>query len=258
VWDDPKINWAAAAGCVVRSTWDYQLRRADFLRWADEVDAQILLMNEATVLRWNTHKAYLAALADWAVPTVPTMIVREGDGSAAAAALAGGTSPEVIVKPAIGASASGVGRFARSSEAALTEIVRLSDTGDVLVQPFLEMVRSIGETSVMVIDGKVTHAVRKVPADGDFRVQDHLGGIIRSIEPEPREVQLALDAVAAAQHHLDVDLLYARVDLLPTADGPLLAELELAEPDLSWWAHPRAADRMADAILRRITRPTTA
>ena len=46
------------------------------------------------------------------------------------------------------------------------------------------------------------------------------------------------------------DLLYARVDLLPAADGrPLLAELELVEPSLFHDTDPDSAVRFAAAIL---------
>jgi len=45
-------------------------------------------------------------------------------------------------------------------------------------------------------------------------------------------------------------LLYARVDLIPDADGaPLLVELELAEPSLFLGTAPGSADRFADAIV---------
>ena len=38
---------------------------------------------------------------------------------------------------------------------------------------------------------------------------------------------------------------YARVDLLPTPDGPMLLELELTEPSLFLTTHPDAAARAA-------------
>ena len=38
VWDDPAVDWAAFDLVVVRSTWDYQLRRDAFLAWARRGD----------------------------------------------------------------------------------------------------------------------------------------------------------------------------------------------------------------------------
>jgi hypothetical protein len=45
-------------------------------------------------------------------------------------------------------------------------------------------------------------------------------------------------------------LLYARVDLLPGPDGPLLLELEVTEPYLFLSTAEGAADRFAAAITR--------
>src|SRR5690349_15119149 len=72
VWDDPAVDWAAPAVCVVRSTWDYFHRRDAFVAWAERVAGLTELWNPAPVLRWNTHKRYLADLAARGVPVVPT------------------------------------------------------------------------------------------------------------------------------------------------------------------------------------------
>ncbi|NDB06818.1 MAG: hypothetical protein EBX95_14095, partial [Acidimicrobiia bacterium] len=45
--------------------------------------------------------------------------------------------------------------------------------------------------------------------------------------------------------------LYARVDLLPTADGPIIIELEMTEPSLYVSLGDGAADRFARAVLSR-------
>jgi hypothetical protein len=47
------------------------------------------------------------------------------------------------------------------------------------------------------------------------------------------------------------DWVYARVDLVRTARGPTLMELELIEPDLFLGLGPEAADRLAGALVRR-------
>ncbi len=46
--------------------------------------------------------------------------------------------------------------------------------------------------------------------------------------------------------------LYARVDLLPTADGPVIIELELTEPSLFLEHDSASADRFAAAIAGRL------
>ena len=49
-WDDPGVDWAGFDGVLVRSTWDYPLRRAEFLAW---VRACRATANPAEVLVWE-------------------------------------------------------------------------------------------------------------------------------------------------------------------------------------------------------------
>jgi hypothetical protein len=46
--------------------------------------------------------------------------------------------------------------------------------------------------------------------------------------------------------------LYARVDIVEAARGPLLMELELIEPELYFLYVPEAADRLARLIVERL------
>ena len=34
-WDDPEVDWASYRLALLRSTWDYTERIAEFLAWAD-------------------------------------------------------------------------------------------------------------------------------------------------------------------------------------------------------------------------------
>jgi hypothetical protein len=50
--------------------------------------------------------------------------------------------------------------------------------------------------------------------------------------------------------------LYARIDLIPDAEGrPRVLEVELTEPSLFLSHSDGAADRLAAAIVRRLTKP---
>jgi hypothetical protein len=75
VWDDDIVDWAAFDAVLVRSTWDYPLRRDEFLRWARGCPRTA---NPVDVLVWNTDKRYLDDLARAGVPTVPTLLVPPG------------------------------------------------------------------------------------------------------------------------------------------------------------------------------------
>ena len=75
---------------------------------------------------------------------------------------------------------------------------------------------------------------------------------ITAREPSAAELEVARAVLAAVPGGAD-SLLYARVDLIPGPDGgPTLIELELTEPSLFLRTAPASADRLAEAILKRL------
>jgi glutathione synthase/RimK-type ligase-like ATP-grasp enzyme len=107
-----------------------------------------------------------------------------------------------------------------------------------LLQPFQHAILSEGEISLMVIDGQFSHAIRKTPQAGDFRVQDDHGGSVHA-HRHYVEQQFAEQAVAA----VPFDVLYARVDIIRDNTGKLaIMELEMIEPELFFRYQPEAAD----------------
>jgi hypothetical protein len=90
--------------------------------------------------------------------------------------------------------------------------------------------------------------VRKVPREGDYRIQEGYGGRYAA-EPVTAEVDALARWVVDAT---GAQLFISRVDLLEDDSGALqVAELEACEPDLYFRAVPEAAGPVADAILRR-------
>jgi glutathione synthase/RimK-type ligase-like ATP-grasp enzyme len=118
-----------------------------------------------------------------------------------------------------------------------------------MIQPFLPSLEAEGELSLIYIEGEFSHAVRKRPTPGDFRVQSIWGGTMAPAEAETRHVEVAERALG----QLDEPPLYARVDLVTDLDGnPALIELELIEPNLYLSTDPGAVDRLANATLARL------
>ena len=64
-WDDADVDWLRYGAVVLRSTWDYHHRIAEFTRgWIDRLEAiGARLWNPPRILRWNTDKRYLARLS---------------------------------------------------------------------------------------------------------------------------------------------------------------------------------------------------
>ena len=125
---------------------------------------------------------------------------------------------------------------------------RLLAAEDMLVQPHVPSVATTGELSLVFVDGRCTHAVRKHAAAGDFRVHDDYGGSVVPVEPAAAERAVAEAAIAA----VETPLLYGRVDLVPGPGGPVVMELELVEPDLFLGYAPGAGERLARAIADRL------
>jgi glutathione synthase/RimK-type ligase-like ATP-grasp enzyme len=251
-WDDPAADWAAGL-VVIRSTWDYTRDRDGFVAWAERVPR---LESPAGVVAWNSDKTYLRDLARAGLPVVPTTFIAPGE-SAPLPVLG-----EFVVKPAVGAGSRGAARFADGAvDAAHAHVNALHDAGRVvLVQPYVSDVDSAGETAMVYIDGEFSHAVRKgalLPPEAAHPLdREVLAGtfLLERVEPrEPSVAELALGAevMQVLRERAGADLLYARVDLLPTPAGPVLIEVELIEPSLFLGEDPGAVDRLADAIARR-------
>ena len=100
--------------------------------------------------------------------------------------------------------------------------------------------------SVLFVEGRVTHAVRKTPVTGDYRTQDDFGA-----RDEPVELTVAQRRVVDGVVRRFSELLYGRVDLLDSGDGPVVNEVELVEPSFFFRHGPEAAIRMAEALIRR-------
>ena len=234
VWDDPAVDWSSYDLVVVRSTWDYTLRREEFLDWASSVPR---LSNPFDVLTWNTDKRYLGGLTG--VPVVPTSYVAPGQPFAVPAY-------EHVVKPTVSAGARDTRRFAAGEDSTAHAAALLEAGRTVMVQPYQRAVDDAGETSVLVFRGELSHGARKAPVLVPGLDDPDEVAITRRV-PSAAEVEVARAALAAVPSQ--EPLLYARVDLVPGPDGsPVLIELEATEPCLFLAQDPDAPARFAGAI----------
>lgn len=228
-WDDPAADWAQARLVLIRSAWDYEHRRAEFVGWAHRVQRLTTLANTAQVVEWNTDKIYLLDLVEAGLPVVPTVEV-EDEGELAPAIAAFGRA---VVKPRVGAGGRGVVVFDLEPGGPEELDESQLQPGPWIVQPLVESVRTEGETSVFVLGGAVVSQVQKVPGRGEIRVHEEYGGRSRAVEVSPEAAALAGQTVATAEKLLGTVLPYARVDLMRMPDGTLaVGELEVVEPGL--------------------------
>jgi hypothetical protein len=231
---------APGAEAMTLLVWGYHLDPAAwFERLAGWEAAGVRLHNPAPALRWNTAKTYLCELEQAGAPVIPTLAVDDATAADLGEARRRFGTDILVVKPQIGASAHGA------------EILRPGDTptlpGPAILQPYYASVQTAGELSLMFFGGRFSHAVRKRPGAGDFRVQEEHGGSSVPVTAPP-------EAIRAAEQVLDAapgGLTYARVDLLPDAEGRhRLMELELIEPQLFLAHAPDGGAALGHALVQ--------
>ena len=243
-WDDDGVDWAAADLVAVRSTWDYIHRPDELLAWARRVETTTLLLNGADVFSWNVDKAYLTALGD--VPVVPTVALDGRSGLAQAVAAVGGSA---VVKPRISASGHGV------VVADGPDDPRLDDVDDVpvVVQPLVESIRTEGEHSVFVLDGRAHGRIRKVPPAGDIRAHEFRGATVTAAAARRRRGRRWPSAPSRPPPDmLGRTIDYARLDLLLLDGAWCVGELEAIEPGLYLDVLPSTAEPFADLVVDRL------
>jgi glutathione synthase/RimK-type ligase-like ATP-grasp enzyme len=220
--------------------WGYNRDFARWLEFLDRAEAERWpLANPAALLRWNSDKAYLVALADAGVPVVATRRVEALDEAELALAR-DAFGDALVIKPPVSAAADGTHRLAAGDPIPAAALGR-----PMMIQPFLASIADEGEYSLILFAGQFSHCVVKRPRAGDYRVQPHLGGSEQPCAPPAGAIALANAALAAAPARAS----YARVDMLRDRDGQLaIIELELIEPAL-WLQHsPDAGAAFASTL----------
>ncbi|KQT95002.1 hypothetical protein ASG49_07830 [Marmoricola sp. Leaf446] len=249
-WDDPRVDWAGYDRAVLRSTWDYPERLAEFLPWLDRVAAATDLVNPPATVRWSLDKHYLRDLDAAGVPITPTTFLLPGEP----ADLDGLDGGDFVVKPAVGAGSRDTATYGpEHHDVALAHVARLHAADRaVLVQPFLASVATDGEWPLVYLQGRFSHAASKrvaVPRAG--AVED----LFAAETNAPHEATADQVAVGDAAMEVVVGLLgtpaYARVDVVRDDDGGCcVLEVELVEPSLFLaQAEPAAVDRLVSALV---------
>ncbi len=250
VWDDP--TWLQKDGpentdaVIFRSAWDtWQSddRHKQFLSFIETVDARAPhLFNSADILRWCLMKTGMDDLAALGIDLPKTVAISKPE-EAERILIKQGWS-KAVLKPAIGGSGYGV-TLIESGKDIAAELP--STPGPWLVQEFLPEIRD-GELNVVLFNGQVSHMIRKVPAEGEWRSN-------WAFKPNWTCVPVEPAAADVAQRTLGLfssPPLYARVDGVMIEDRFVVLELELVDPSLFFIFEPEAAKRFAEATLNRI------
>lgn len=243
VWNDNQTDWTKFDSLIFRSTWDYYLYPEVFIKWLSFLqESAVKTINNADIIRWNAHKFYLKDLQKKGINIIPTVFYSPGNII---------EIPEnwdhMVIKPAI--SAGSYMTEVHSAKQAENILQNLTKTEMYfLIQEYFPEITTLGELSFIYFDGKFSHAVRKTPKTGDFRVQSQFGGTYEKIIPDAETLHQT-DSIIRA---LDDLTCYARVDGVLRDGLFYLMELELIEPDLYLQFEEGAAEQFAYVIYKHL------
>ena len=248
-WDSIAPAQVGDATVCIRSTWDYHTRSDEFRSWMSALRVNgVKVVNPAETVLWNMDKAYLGWLEARGVAIPETRWIAPGSPVELAAMLADTGWERAVIKPRVSATAYGTHLVTATTLLDHDAQEALSRSG-ALLQAFVPEIQVAGEMSLVFIDGNFSHAVRKQPSPGDFRVQHEFGGTLDPVDvPAPLR-----DFGARILALIPGAWTYARVDMIATGSGPLLMELELIEPDLFFTSLNDGARRLADALRREVS-----
>jgi len=245
-WNDKSIAWESFDAAVIRSAWDYVPVRDEFLEFAKNVETKTKLFNSYEVMKWNTNKTYLSILENKGVPIIPTKFANNLDEALPAIKWAFEKSSAVAIKPTVGAGARLAGK-ASTEEDAIEYVKRILEAKrTVIIQPYISSVDDEGEKAIIVINGEISHAAKKVPALTKGGHGDAAGQL--EITTEMKDIVKTISSAVSEWN----DLLFARVDVVRMDEKLVLMELELTEPWLFMQFRPEAGVDLFEALKHRI------
>ena len=247
-WDDVAIDWTQFSIAVLRSTWDYYARLDEFIAWVDRVSAQTTLCNPAEIVRWNVDKRYLQEMSAHGIPVMATTFVAQLIDITQEL-----IAQDVIIKPVVSAGSNNTARHRNDLVAARAQLDHiLSDAGVAMVQPYSPTIDSVGETGLVYLGGKFSHAFGKDAVFGEAeQVHNgvHVQEVITARTANPNEHLLGDSVMKFLINKFGVTPLYARIDMVTNIDGvPEIMEVELTEPSLYLHLDARSPERAASAL----------
>lgn len=252
VWSDPTVDWSCFNVLLLKSPWDYFDYYQEFKEWCNKIQALgIPVLNDLSLVLWNSSKEYLLSIQKQGFGVIPTHIITKGlIGDFHLWKNSQNPLAEFVIKPAV----SGGGK--NTLRTTIQDIPLVQDQLEswmkeesYLLQPFLSEVAEVGEYSYIFFDGKFSHAVLKKAMKGEFRVQHFFGGSIFDYEPSQEELAKIIPYVEA----FAPNTLYARVDGIWREGQFLLMELELIEPYLFLFTHPKARTHYKEALRTKLS-----
>lgn len=177
----------------------------------------VYVLNSANAIVASRDKLRcLQELSQHDVGLPPTGFARQPELAKSLLALVDG--PPAIVKLLEGAQGAGVIRVDSRAGFDSTVDAFHSVSQNILVQKYVSQTAG-SDLRLVVVGGKVVAGMRRQAAKGEFRSNVHRGGTVSAVRPDAATREVAVRAAGV------LGLEFAGVDLLESADGPLVVEV---------------------------------
>jgi len=199
-------------------------------------------------VRWNVDKRYLQEMSANGIPVMATTFVSKMIGITQEL-----IAQDVIIKPVVSAGSNNTARHRNDAVAARAQLDHiLSNAGVAMVQPYSPTIDSVGETGLVYLGGKFSHAFGKDAVFGEAeQVHNgvHVQEVITARTANPNEHLLGDSVMKFLINKFGVTPLYARIDMVTNIDGvPEIMEVELTEPSLYLHLDAGSPERAASAL----------
>lgn len=247
---------------IVRSPWDYMDnndKKNKFMQWITEIEeANINVANPAQFIQWMVDKHYLEDLKNEEIQVISTSYHEKGCILDLSHIF--NLKGPFVIKPCI--SAAGVGLYhIKTAEEAIhyqEEVNARIQQDSYMLQDFIPEISTHGEWSLIFLGGQYSHAVHKKPGEQSILVHAERGGSLSFSNAPPQHLidfaNMTYQKIFPAFQKATLSkckkelILYLRLDIIDTANGPVLIECEGVEPELFFRARPQSEVTFCEAI----------
>lgn len=230
-WDETN-DYSKYDTVIIRSIWGYEEDIEKFEKFLDTLTKNnIIILNSISIMKNNYYKEKQFELLDkYDIPHIKTVFIPKNTKDIISL-VKENIEGEMIIKPSI--SASGKNTYLLNSNSKRKNIISLNDvnlkfeeinkTTSLMLQPFIKEIDD-GEISLIYIDGKFSHAIKRFPS-----VFNENKGITYFADVPKNLLALGNRILEIKEYQ---GSLYERIDVVKKDNEYIVMELELVEPAL--------------------------
>lgn len=253
IWDNPLDNVGVFDALIFRSCWNYHRKYSHFVRWVEQLKRlDIPIFNPVDISLWNLDKKYLIELKKKNILIPQTYLIHRAtkiDADTIKSIHEKISASHLVIKPSVSLNGHDTYLLPSQDDQAIINTLRsLPAEHDILIQEFIPDIKSSGEISLIYFNNEFSHAIRKTPAQQEFRIHSEYGGSRSAFQPDSVLIQQGKKILETVGQ----TLLFSRVDVIETQNGAVLIELEIIDPMLFLGYSSQAPQRFAEAVVEAL------